>query len=810
MINSFKTIPGILFLALFLFLKSNSFSQNFIKGIVRDSLNMPIAYCPIALMNAADSSQVKGNISDSVGFYIFEKVKSGNYFIKFQAVGYKPMSTVSFAFDSLSQITIPNVVLQVEGVNLKEVSIAANIPLIEFKKGMVVMNVENDVLAKGNTVLELLKRIPGVIVDAQNNITINGVGGARFMIDERLQQMPTPQVVDMLAGMSADAVKKIELIKNPPARYDAAGTGGLINIVTKKAKLKGYNGSIAFGASKGKVGRLGPFGSFNYKSNKLSIFTNFSYGHWDGENNSYLFRTLTRDGITESINSQGTTKSFQRVFSGSGGIEYDITPKTLLGLYINGNHNNDFYSGKTTTEISNSNSFDYDKLVYTTDHAFNISSPSYNLSLVQKIDTIGGQIKLTAGFDNTIEKQNKLNENHFYNTNNVEINPASKYNTAINQNFKIFTQKLDLNKTLKSKFNLESGLKSSFADIDNTTQLFFSNQSTGLFVGDTTIYNDYRYKERILSAYSTISRNWDKFGFSVGLRAEDTDINAKNPRTGFKFTRHYFSLFPSGSMDLTLNKKHSLTSAYSYRIDRPYYSMINPIPVFNEQLNYSVGNPQLKPQYTHNINVDHNFNNFITQSLGAGLTKDFTFYYSYTPDSSKVNIDTLFNFPHRNEYYYSISAQKRIKWYSFQTYGVIMYRSMKGEIRNQDVGSQSFNFYINLNQEFYLPKDFKLQIWAGYGNGVRDGLQYYFPRSAIHMSINKTFLDKKLSVTLSVNDILYKDYGSYSSTLKDQYFYYKDIYDTRRIRININYRFGKMQIDQRIRTENDSRVKTGK
>ncbi len=223
MINFLKTLSGILFLSLFLCFTSNSFSQNYIKGIVSDSLNAPVAYCPIALMNAADSSQVKGNISDSAGFYVFEKVKPGNYFIKFQAVGFKPISTASFTFDSLSQITIPNVVLQVEGVNLKEVSITANIPLIEFKKGMVVMNVENDLLAKGNTVLELLKRIPGVIVDAQNNITINGIGGARFMIDERLQQMPTPQVVDMLAGMSADAVKKIELIKNPPARYDAAG-----------------------------------------------------------------------------------------------------------------------------------------------------------------------------------------------------------------------------------------------------------------------------------------------------------------------------------------------------------------------------------------------------------------------------------------------------------------------------------------------------------------------------------------------------------------------------------------------------------
>ncbi|MBK7668048.1 MAG: TonB-dependent receptor plug domain-containing protein [Sphingobacteriaceae bacterium] len=190
----------------------------------------------MALLNAKDSSQVKGNISDSAGFYIFEKVKAGDYFIKFTAVGFKAANTATFSVDSLSQITIPTQILKSEGVNLKEVSVAVYKPAIEFKKGMIVMNVENDIIAKGNTVLDLLRRLPGVMVDAQNNITINGAGDARFMIDDRLQSMSSSQVIDMLAGMSADNISKIELIKNPPARYDAAGTGGLINIVTKRAK----------------------------------------------------------------------------------------------------------------------------------------------------------------------------------------------------------------------------------------------------------------------------------------------------------------------------------------------------------------------------------------------------------------------------------------------------------------------------------------------------------------------------------------------------------------------------------------------
>ncbi|HEY1040821.1 MAG TPA: outer membrane beta-barrel protein, partial [Bacteroidia bacterium] len=670
--------------------------------------------------------------------------------------------------------------------------------------------VEDDILAKGNTVLELLKRVPGVIIDAQNNITINGIGGARFLIDDRLQQMPAPQVLDMLQGMSADVVSKIELIKNPPARYDAAGTGGLINIVTKKAKVKGYNGNIGLGASMGKRFRTGPSGAFNYKANKLSIFSNFSFGYWDGINVNQLKRELISNGVTESINSKGQTESFQRVFNGSGGIEYDLTDKSVIGFYINGNTNNDHYDSKTETIISNSNEFNYGKLVFTTKDKYKAIAPNYNLSFLQKIDSTGGQIKFNAGYNNYLEKQDKENRNRFYDGTDTEIAPASTYNTFNDRDFKVYTQKVDLNKTFKNKFSIESGLKSSFTDNYSSTELQFSNQSTGLFAGDTTLYNVYRYKERILAAYTTLARSWDKFGFSIGLRAEETDIHAKDLKTGYKFARNYFNVFPSASVDFTLNKKNTITTAYSYRIDRPWYGMMNPVRTFNEQLNYSVGNPELRPMYTHAINIDHNYNQFITQSLGATYTKDFTFWYSFTPQNSKVSVDTIFNFPVRNEFYYSLSAQKRIKWYSFQLYAIGMYRHLEAKIMNEDVSSENTNVYFNFNQEFYLPKDFKIQVWCGRGSPFKDGPQLYSPRSAIHISVNKSFLDKKLNIMVGVFDVLYKDYTWVTTKFSNQNSYWIDKYDTRRVRITINYRFGKMQIDQKLGSGDAVNNKAGK
>lgn len=786
------------------------YSQNSVKGTVTDYLHQPIPFCSLALMNASDSSLVKGNISDSTGTFIFNRIKPGSYFIKFNSVGFRPTTTALFKIDSVSDLNLSSHILQTEGVNLKEVSIAVYKPAIEFKNGMVIMNVENDILAKGNTVLELLKRIPGVIVDAQNNISINGVGGARFLIDDRIQQMPVPQVLDMLSGMSADAVSKIELMKNPPSRYDAAGTGGLINIVTKKAKVKGYNGNVVFGASQGKRMRAGPFASFNYKSKKLSIFSSINYGHWNGLNAVKNNRTLNRNGTQETINSSGQYESFQSVLSYNLGAEYDLGSKTVLGFYVNGSRNEDQYKTTTETNISNSNDFNYNKLLFTINDADKINTPSYNLSLLQKIDTIGGQLKFSAGYNNYLEKQKKINENRFYNNNDQEVAPVSNYNTNNDRNFKVYTQKIDLNKTFKKKWSLEAGLKSSFVNNYSSTELNFSNQSTGLFFGDTTFYNIYRYKERVLAAYTTMARSWDKIGFSIGLRAEDTDIQARDLKTGYVFNRAYFNIFPSGSFDLTLNKKHTFSATYSYRIDRPHYGMLNPVRIFNEQMGYNVGNSELRPEYVHNITIDHNYNQFITQSVGMNKSKDRGFYYAYTPISSKVLIDTIMNIPDRNNMYYSLSAQKRIKWYSFQTYAVIVYWTLNGKIQGENISSKTTQIYFNLNQEFYLPKEFKIQIWAGYGTPFRDGLQYYSERSAIHLSLSKTFFDKKLSVIVGFHDILYKDYTWLTSTLSDQYQYYEDKYDTRRVRITINYRFGKMRIEQRLKGEEDARLKSGK
>ncbi|MGZ3884851.1 MAG: outer membrane beta-barrel protein, partial [Bacteroidia bacterium] len=787
------------------------YSQNRIDGKIIDDKQSPVPFCALALLNAADSSLVKGNITTENGEFVFEGIPAGRYFLKANNVGFKEFLSTVVTIDSLNALHLEPFVLSPDAVNLKEVSIAVFKPTVEFKKGTIILNAENDLVARGNTVLDLLKRLPGVIVDAQNNISINGNGNVRFLMDGRLQQIPASQMITILSGMSAETIKSLELIKNPPARYDAAGMAGLINIVTKKATLKGISGFVAQSYSQGKRARYNTVTGLNYKNNKFSFFStlNVVYATWEDE--SELDRVLNTTATTNAFNASGAIVDHRKTFSLNAGMEYEFTKKTSVGIYFNDNLNNTNPVQIARTQVFQGDAFNYSSFVYRSDNQQNYNVPTVNLSVLHKFDSLGSQLQYQGDYANVVGDEKKLIDNHFYDAAGNEIDESSYYNTLIHNDYKISNHKLDYTTYFKNQLSLEAGAKGGFVNINSSSNLQLHNSTAGFYNGDTTFNNNYEYNERILAAYATLSKSFEKAGFTAGVRAEQTNIDAMNKSTGYHLTRNYTNLFPSGSVDLKLNKKNTVSAVYSYRIDRPSYDMMNPVRIFNDQLNYSVGNSELKPQYTHYITMDYNFNNFMTTSISYHRTNDFTFYYTYTKNNSQVNIDTIFNFPIRNNFVISEFIQKQIKWYNIQFYGNFVYRNFVGNINGESANSQTTSYYLSLYNEFRLPKDFKITLNAYYSSKFYDGIQTYYPMSNISVIVNKSFFNNKLNVSLGVFDILWRDYGSHSSELSNQYYYYRQKPDTRRFRINLLWKFGKMRIEQKLNSKEDnSRFSKGK
>lgn len=793
----------ILVLSFLFFIHFSCISQCRIKGSVIDSLQGPLPYTPVGLLNSKDSSVYKGEVCDQQGIYCFENIRNGDYFIKITAIGYNTFYSQKIRVDSTRETTLPAFVLKASGTSLSEVEVAAFKPTIEFKKGTIVLNVENNLVAKGNTVLDLLKQIPGVLVDAQNNITINGVGGVRFLMDGRLQQLSDVQMANILGGMSAETITSIELIKNPPAKYDAEGSGGLINIVTKKAKLKGMNGSVNESYSQGIRGRSMSVLSLNLKNNKLSAFSNLSYGNQNLYDRLWMDRTLTLSGTTTVFNQRNDIFTKQQTINFNGGVEYELTPKTIIGLFVNDNLNHSKATQKATTNVLEGDAFNYNSFSNGTDIKQMYHSPNININLLHKLDTLGSQVQLSSDYTDITGDDRKFVGNHFYDQANTEILTPTLYTTHIKSRYNIFFQKLDYTKICKHDLSLEAGLKGNFVTIYNDADYALQRAAV-----DTVFQNKYTYRERVSAVYATVSKNYKKIGASLGVRAEQTDVDGVSRTSPFTLRRIYLNFFPSSTLDYKINDKNSLTGSYSYRIRRPGFERMIPSRIYNDELNYSVGNPTIKPQYTHASSINYNYNHFITATLDYHRTYNFMYWYSYSDKQSKVNIDTTFNFRLRNNYSLSVSVQKQIKWMNFRVYSAVFYFDFRGEIQGERANSKGMQFYTNVQTEFMLPKNFKLQLSGFYVSPFYDAIQVYTPVSAVNLVINRSFFKNNLDVSLSFFDILYKEYQSVSSTLTDQYYYQTYRGDTRRVQLTLNYKFGKMQIEQKIKQEdNDGRFR---
>ncbi|HRG53590.1 MAG TPA: TonB-dependent receptor [Bacteroidia bacterium] len=778
-------------------------SQCSISGKLTDSLNVPVPYAPVALIGSKDSSIQKGAVTDQNGNYCFERILKNEYKVKIVAIGFNELYSDKVTYDSLHPVVMPTLILHTNSTTLKEVGVVAFKPTIELNKGKIILNVENSLIAKGNTVLDLLKQIPGVNVDAQNNITVNGVAGVQFLMDDRIQPMTDAQMADILSGMSAETIISIELIKTPPAKYDATGSSALINIVTKKAKLKGFNGSINESFSQGKKARSITALTLNYKNDKFSAFSNISYNYTNLYFTTRLDRSLYTINGPQIFNSSGDLSILHQNTNFNGGIEYEITPKTSIGIYVNGNLNIPVSDQQATTIVLEGNEFNYKKLTYHSYEKESYSTPNVNLNILHKIDSLGSQFQVSSNYTHIIGYDDKFVENRFYDADANEILAPTSYQTNLKSLFQIFYQKLDYTKMLKKGLSIEAGLKGNFIAIDHGADYALKNSTM-----DTTLQNKYDYKENVLAAYTTLSKSFEKVNLSIGVRAEQTNIDGKSLTSSFTLNRHYINYFPSSSFDYKINSKNTLSGSYSYRIRRPDFGRMNPTRIFNDELSYTVGNPTIKPNYAHAMSINHNLRGFITTSFECLLTKDFMYWYSYTPKGSKINVDTTFNFRSRSNYNLSVFIQKQIKWFNLKSYTSLRYNDFKGTINGEPAVSATFQFYGSLNTEFILPKGFKIQVTGFYSTPFRDAIQLYTPRSSVNFMINKSFLKNKLDITLAFQDILYMENGYMSSRMSDQYYYNENNGDSRRIRISLNYKFGKMHIEQKLNNgEDDGRFR---
>ncbi|MBI3517760.1 MAG: TonB-dependent receptor [Bacteroidetes bacterium] len=809
MLKAFFSYQKFILVPLALLLSCHLFSQNFIRGTVLDTTKTGFPFVNIALLNSSDSSQVKGTISDETGKYEFTNIRSGNYILKFFAIGYSEAYSEIFHIDSVSVITVPEIMMSNKGVNLNEISVTSIKRTVEFKNGMTILNVENSIMAAGNTVIDVLKRIPGVTVDNKNNISISGKQGVRIMLDGRMQQLSMEQVVSMLSAMSADHVSKIEVMKSPPVKYDAEGNAGIINIVTKKITTKGYSGSINYNPGMGQRFGNSMYATLNFKSNKLTIFSNINPMYKTFFDRYDYHKRVTYEDNTTIFDHTGDHENLRKYMSGKIGADYAITPKTTIGLSVANTINNTRPVEHGYVSINGYNDVGFDHYHYVTDDKTIWTSPAYNFNAEHKFDTTGTTISLSvdyAAFNNTSDRRS---ESVFLKNDDSYAKPSQVYQSTNNSKINIFTQKLDFQTYLKPSWFFEAGAKTTF--VNNASDFLFTRQDTvtGSYYTDTSFTNNYRYKETLIAGYINFRKEFKKGTLGLGVRAENTEIRGNNLTNGFKLTRSYLNFFPNLSFDYQLNDKHSIQFNYNRRLDRPDYSQLNPFKRFEDQYAVAAGNPYLNPQYSDNVDFVHTYNQWITNSIGYAHFTHLFSDISYQNDSTKITTFTQVNLDQSDYYYYNLFLQKQLKsWWNAEFSLNVFYTSYHSKIGTSTLNTSAVSSNIYFNNDFVLPKNFKLQLTMHYNAPTTYGANHNKANGSCDFGVKKILFNQKFTVMIQFLDMFYTDISRTLYDFGNQYYTFNLRDDTRRFRLTLSYKFGKTNI--RVREKLSNEQETGR
>lgn len=583
-----------------------------VSGRLAAADGSPVPFAGAALMRSTDSVIVRSALSDENGGFTLSAVPSGNYIIKISSLGYENYFSPSIVLGPLHPVyDAGTIILKTAGRQLGEVVIRSSRPLVQQEAGGLVVNVQSSLLAKGSSVLQVLSRSPGVIIDPQTNaISLNGKSGVMVMLDGKLLRLSAAQAAALLNGITADDIDKIELLTTPPASYDADGNAGLINIVTKKNKQPGTSGSVIASAGYGKGEKASADLSLNHNSGKLSLHGSYSY------NRDRSYGLLLAQG-TENVpiiggqaafhyNGEGKSLSDYQAFG--GGLDYRVTPGTTIGGSI-------YYS--ISISQNNSHNFgDYaladSNLVYDSQLAGTSHTRFLHPSLYVE-QAIGKDQKLNLGLDyfdhyskSPTQVQSNFSDSLF----------ATRQRNLANADIKVGVGQMDYSNSFSTRLKLESGLKGTYTQSQSTASI--ENLVNGRWapIGAGTS-NDLATRELIGAGYITL--NWlpgSLTSISAGARYEysrnttDHSLNAQ-----YFVDRRLGKLFPGIFISRKLNATDEVQLSYTERISRPSFADLASYVSYNDPVSVFTGNPALKPTITNNLKLAYNLQDFLFSVL---------------------------------------------------------------------------------------------------------------------------------------------------------------------------------------------------
>lgn len=780
----------ILFLS---FIATQTLAQNIsLKGEIKDHQNEAAIGATVQLLALPDSSQTAAYIANAQGKYEFNNLKTGNYILKISYIGANIYLSPNIKINTNS-VTLPTIFLQAaKAQQLSEVVVKTTRPLVIQEADKTIINVEAMGGVATLSANDVLARTQGVVVDQNGSIQLNGRSGVMVLIDGRPTYMSGNDLQIYLKSLPANMLDKLELMDEPPAKYDAAGAA-IINIVLKKNRLYGLTGNIASNQSIGYTWRSYNNLNLNYRQGKLNLFGGVGLPRDANRTISTATRTIIEVANSQQYNSENINTFNSLTGNIRLGFDYDISKKTVLGgqLFFQKSDRNDraeFSNIVNNINFSGNNigQFDWQNLMTSLNFSHKPKKQGSEWSGDVTYQQFG-----TKGMRD-FETQQVANTLIF---NNIFDTPAD-----------IFTLKTDYKRPLSKKTQMELGAKIGLVNNGNDAKV--QNQIEGVFVDDPSRSNHFIYNENINAAYLSLRHTINKHtSIQAGLRAENTNIEGNLlpnlTTTGERFSQHYTNLFPTFFIRRQLDSlgKHNMSFSYGRRLNRPNYQQFNPFLNYIDDYSYNSGNPTLKPFYLQNFQI--RYQNSVGISIGVVL--DFA-----NGINGNFNIregDKFVNRPYNlgNGYRFGVQSNYNKKlskvWTSNLNIQVFQF-NLKGTVNGDEAFTKFASLRVNTNQQFSFGKGWSADIYANYS--TKDKYFNVVSRGwyQIYAGIGKKILKEKGSIRLLIDDPFWSDYRPLSvGLLKNATQEIKSRYDTRRIGFNFSYRFGNEKYSRRRQTE---------
>jgi iron complex outermembrane receptor protein len=770
-----------------------------VSGSVQDGSAKTVESATISLLKAKDSSLAKLAATDKTGKFGFENIAEGKYLVSVTSVGHqKAFSDIFEITPAQPSISLAPISLVQQSKSIAGITVTARKPLVEQKIDRTILNVEASVTNAGSSALEVLEKAPGVMVDKDGNISLKGKSGVMVLVDGRPTQLSGPDLANLLRSMNASQLDQVEIMTNPPAKFDAAGNAGIINIKTKKTKQFGYSGSVGVNYSQGVYPKGNESFTFNYRQGKVNLFTNL--GHNYRTNFEHLdiqrhFRNSQTKELISYFDQQARMKNSATDYNGKIGLDYFAGKNTTLGVVVNGAFNPSSFEARNYTEISNSGSV-LDRVVRA-----NMRSDEEwknfgaNLNFRQVLDTTGRELTADLDYINYNTATNQTMVNAFYDAAGM---PSAKSDTlfgALPQDIKLYIGRVDYVQPLKNGARFEAGLKSTIAKTDNNAG--YDTLHNGRLMRDYGRSNYFIYEENINAAYVNYSKPLSKkVTTQLGLRLENTSAKGDQVTTGEKFDRNYTQLFPTAFVQYTATKNSTFGLNYGRRIRRPNYENLNPFIEFIDKYTYMQGNPNLKPQFSHNVELSHTFRNFLTTTANFTRTTDILQQVMEQNEATNETFMKHANIAEQTQFGLSVSASMQLKkWWTGNLYVNGFHNRFEGLVNNGYVKVDAMTLSLNGSQQFKLGKSTTAEVNGWYRTGGLDGVIRMKPMGMLALGVSQQVLKGKGTLRLNIRDVLYTQQFNAETKYGNVDASFQNSRDSRVVNLGLTYRFSKGKIN---------------